>query len=88
METKPKPPCISEVAACLRANGNLFFSKSTLKFFGDKLSNYRTKLEGNQILVIRRKSGSHQRPYGTLHTTGVGKQWVFDAKTATMTKIT
>ena len=86
MTVKPKPPCISEVAECLAAAGKPFFSKSTMKFFGDKLSNYGTRLEGNMVIVYRKRSGSHVRPYGVLNTTPVPKSWVFDRQTATMTR--
>ena len=81
MATKPVVPTVGEVASAMEAGGNKFFSSGAMKFFNDKKSNYGVRMEGNMVILYRKKVASIARPYGALKTTPANKSWVVDMKT-------
>lgn len=56
---KPKCPSVSELAYQVSESGNLFFTKKTMKFFGDTLGNYGTRMvqqkDGSWVIELFRK---------------------------------
>lgn len=63
-QTKPKCPSVSDLAYQVTESGNLFFTKKTMKFFGDTLGNYGTRMvqqqDGSWIIeLFRRKPVKH-----------------------------
>lgn len=61
---KPTCPSVSDLAYQVTESGNLFFTKKTMKFFGDTLGNYGTRMvqqqDGSWIIeLFRRKPVKH-----------------------------
>ena len=47
-----KKPTMSSIVAANKAAGGHYFDKDTLKFFGQKLSDFKVKMVGERVLLV------------------------------------
>jgi hypothetical protein len=68
---------LSLIKAANAAGGGCFFSRDTMAFWGDRMSNFAVRCEGGEVFVERVKSGT----LGGL----VGARWRFTPGTGALT---